>query len=164
MNITDQLRRLRVHHEVMLHGPASCASRLASRLHFPGREVSKAVLLSTGSTYLVAVVPSTHRLDLGRLQAILGMDRLTLATVPDLVKVFHDCEVGAVPPFGRFYGVPTVVDTSLAGVSEVVCAGNLRHESVRMRYRDFEAVVEPVRVKFAELALPGGKSARRRAG
>ena len=60
------------------------------------------------------MVPSTHRVNLDRLAEILGLDHLMIGTAPDLVKVFHDCELGAVPPFGGLYGVPTVADTSLA--------------------------------------------------
>lgn len=165
MIITDHLRHLRVHHELVLHRPASCASRLASCLGVPGREVAKGVLLTTGSTYLLAVVPSTHRVNLERLAEILGLDHLRIGTAPDLVKVFHDCELGAVPPFGGLYGVPTIADTSLAAFANFTSMGNLRHQSLRMRYKDYESIVEPVRIKCADPADPAqGKQRRRRAG
>ncbi len=149
MGICDYLRSHRVHFEVLLHPPASCALRLAQRLHVPGRVVAKAVLLRSGGTYLLAVVPATHRVDLARLEAAVGARELMLATESEIQSIFDDCEYGALPPFGRKYGLATVVDASLAGTAEIVAEGNLRHQCVRLRYRDFEALEAPIRARFA---------------
>ena len=69
------------------------------------------------------------------------------------------------PPFGRLYGIKTLVDPSLAGAAEIVCVGNARHEGVRLRFRDYEAVEEPLRLRFAvEDAPKRPEDPRRRAG
>jgi Ala-tRNA(Pro) deacylase len=165
MAIRDHLLSRRIPYEVVLHRPAPCASRLAECLHVPGRTVAKAVLLRAGGGYLLAVLPSTHRIDLSRLTEALGLEGLRLATEEEAVRIFHDCERGAIPPFGRLYGLTTLVDPSLAGSSVILIEGNMRHEVLRIRFRDFEAVEEPVRVRFAaEVAPRQRRLTRRRAG
>ena len=67
------------------------------------------------------------------------------------------------PPFGRLYGLTTIVDSSLAGGSEVAFMGNTRHEGVRMRFKDYEAVESPIRARFAS-PIAIRKLRRRKAG
>ena len=110
-----------------------------------GRQVAKAVLVRSGERYVLAVLPATCRINLERLAEILGGLPVRIATEDEVEQVFGDCERGALPPFGRLYGLTTVVDASLAGGAMVVFVGNTRHEGVRMRFRDFEAIEAPVR-------------------
>jgi Ala-tRNA(Pro) deacylase len=165
MSIRDYLRNCRVPFETLLHGPMPSATRVAHSLHVPGRQVAKSVLLRAGEGYVLAVLPATHRVDLGRIGEVLAARDIRLATEDELERVFVDCERGAVPPFGKLYGVPTVVDTTLAGCAEIVVEGNARHEGVRMRYRDYEAVERPTRARFASAITPRlRRESHRRAG
>src|SRR5262249_11367670 len=116
----------------------------------PGQHVAKAVLVGVDSGYALAVLPATHRINLDRLRDLLGSREIRIATEDELASVFFDCELGALPPFGRLYGLPRVVDASLSSGAEVVFEGNARHESVRMKYRDFEILESPTKARFAE--------------
>lgn len=151
MSIVEYLHSHRVRFETLLHRPASAATKLAQSVHVPGRNVAKTVLVKGGDRYYLAVLPATSRIDLVRLGEALGVpaSSLGLAGSADLLRFFGDCEPGAVPPFGRRYGLTTVVDASLAGSSEIVMAADQRHLGLRMRYRDFEAVESPRRARFA---------------
>lgn len=164
MAIRDYLLHRHVPFEVVLHRPAPCASRLAECLHVPGRAVAKGVLLRAGGGYLLAILPATHRVDFTRLRETLGLSQLGLATEDEVAHIFHDCERGALPPFGRLYGLTTVMDPSLAGSSVILVEGNMRHEGLRIRLRDFEAVETPVRVRFATEREPRRRLPHRRAG
>jgi Ala-tRNA(Pro) deacylase len=141
------------------------AARRAQRLHVAGSRVAKSVLVRAGSEYVLAVLPATHRIDLAKLGAILGTSELAIALEDELEVIFRDCERGAVPPFGGLYGLRTLVDASLSGGNELVIEGNTRHEGLRLRYRDFEAVETPMRARFAEPIEPRRKRvSHRRAG
>jgi Ala-tRNA(Pro) deacylase len=111
------------------------------------------------------VLPATSRIDWDRLAEVLPDGPLSLATEDQAEQVFGDCERGALPPFGRLYGLTTIVDASLAGGPEIVFVANCRHEGMRMRYRDFEAVESPVRARFATTTTPRQRRpSQRRAG
>jgi Ala-tRNA(Pro) deacylase len=161
--IGDHLRRQHVSFELILHRPAATASQRAESLHVPGRQVAKGVLVYASGRPVLLVMPATHRIEIDRLMEHFGSTDVVLAKEDDLVRVFFDCERGAVPALGSLYGIETIVDTSLGGSSEIVFDGNSRHESVRIRYRDFEAVEKPRKARFASWAQPR-RSRSRRAG
>jgi Ala-tRNA(Pro) deacylase len=164
MRICDYLRSRVVRFEVLLHRPAPSAARMAETVHVPGRTVAKGVLVRAGGSFVLAVLPATHRIDLDRLAAFLGVDDARIATEPEVMVIFHDCERGALPPFGKLYGLSTIVDASLAGGSEIVFVGNARHEGVRMRFRDYEAIEGPMRGRFASMICPKRRVPHRKAG
>lgn len=162
MSIVEYLHSHRVRFETLLHRPASTATKLAQSVHVPGRGVAKTVLVKAGERYCLAVLPSTSRIDLDRLGQSLGVpaSSVSLAAEDELLRVFGDCEPGIVPPFGRLYGLTTVVDTSLSGSAEIVLPANLRHLGLRMRYRDFEAIESPHRARFAQPIAQKGDIAK----
>lgn len=156
MSIRDFLRNQSVPFTALLHPPAMSAARRARSVRVPGQQVAKGVLLHANEGYILAVLPSTHRVDLNRLAFVLDRqaDDLRIATEDEVETVFADCERGALPPFGHLYGLLTVVDSSLASVGEIVVEGNTRHEGLRLRYRDYEALERPLRARFASPISP----------
>jgi Ala-tRNA(Pro) deacylase len=117
------------------------------------------VLIKAGDSYLLALLPSTSRIDLGRLSEVLGAPaaQTRLATVDELLDLFHDCEPGVVPPFGRLYGLTTLVDAGLAESAEIIVGGNTRHEGLRMFFCDFQALEEPRSASFTRPIGPDPK-------
>ena len=149
MFIRDFLASHSVRFEVLLHAPSHSATHLAGSVHVPGRSVAKAVLVRAGESFALAVLPSTHRIELDRLAEVLGAPELRIATEAEVEAIFHDCEPGALPPFGRAYGLTTVLDASLSAGAEVAFVGNTRHECIRMRFKDFERIEAPIKARFA---------------
>ena len=165
MCIQNYLRERRVRFHELLHRPEPSSSRRAHSVHVPGGRVAKAVLVGAGDRYVLAVLPSTHRIDPERLAEVLGVPRVRLASEEEIAQIFADCERGALPPFGRLYGLTTVVDSHLAGWSEIIVEANLRHEDLRLRYRDYEAIEAPLRARFARPIAPRRpRPLRRKAG
>jgi Ala-tRNA(Pro) deacylase len=149
MYVRDYLRSRQVWHETLLHRPAPTASRHAESLHVSGQQVAKGVLVRSDGGYVLAVLPATRRIDLERLLQVIGGTSVRLATEEEVGRVFDDCERGALPPFGRLYGLRTIVEESLAEWPEFVCLGNLRHEGLRLRFPDYEALEAPTHARFA---------------
>ena len=170
MYTVEFLRSRRVWFEELLHQPASSATKHAHYMHVPGRMVAKTVLVWAGDRFVLAVLPSTSRVDLGMLSASLGLaaSEVRLATVDELVGIFNDCEPGVVPPFGKLYELRTALDVSLLEEGDLVFVGNMRHEGLRMRAGDYVAIEEPMIGSFAvRIAAKGPASlsiADRRAG
>lgn len=155
MYVHDFLRSHGVWFETLLHRPASSSTKRAESVHVPGRRVAKTVLVKAGDRFIVAVLPSTSRIDLARLGEVVGAPpaQIRLATVDELFDIFPDCEPGVVPAFGRLYGIKTVVDSALADSPEIVVGANTRHEGMRIRFHDFQDLEEPVRASFTAPAL-----------
>jgi Ala-tRNA(Pro) deacylase len=171
MYVVDFLHRRGIGFETLLHRPAFSATRRARNMGVTGRVVAKTVLVKAGEEFVLAVLPATSRIDLARLGAALAVDpaRLRLATDQEILAIFRDCEPGTIPPFGRLYGLRTVVDVGLTRAERVVFTGNTRHEGLRMQFRDYEGLEEPTRAEFGVQigtgsTTPTPRKGRRRAG
>ncbi len=166
MSIRSFLQGYSVDFDFLLHRPTHSATHLAGSLHVPGRSVAKGVLIRAGDSYVLAVLPATHRVDLARLSKVLGVgaDQVRIASESEVEGVFADCEPGALPPFGRLYGLTTVLDLSLTLGGQMTFVANMRHEGVRMRFEDYEAIEAPIEAQFSFEAVPARGDGHRVAG
>ena len=129
-----------IQYDVVAHLSTPSASRSAQAAHVTGERVAKAVVLHDDRGYLLAVVPSTHRVELGTLHDLLGRS-LNLATEAEITNLFGDCDVGAVPPVGAAYGLKVVLDESLLGQPEVFFEGGDHASLVHVSGDDFASLM-----------------------
>jgi Ala-tRNA(Pro) deacylase len=139
--VQEYLEATHVHHDVIEHPRTMTASRTAQAAHVPGAQLAKAVVLHDGADYLVAVVPSTHRLELDALRDRLGRP-VSLATEAEISGIFHDCDIGAIPPIGSAYGLKVFCDEDLAAAPAVHFEAGNHIELVRVDGRAFEALMK----------------------
>ncbi len=116
--LKEYLADARVDYDLVEHPRTECSSRTAQAAHIPGDRLAKGVVLQHDDGYVLAVVPSTHRVEVGSLERTFGCN-LDFATEPEIADLFSDCRLGAIPPTGAAYDVTTVVDDSLTGQPEV---------------------------------------------
>jgi Ala-tRNA(Pro) deacylase len=156
MYVVDFLRGRRVWYETLLHRPASSATKRAGSIHVSGRSVAKSVLVNAGGSLVLAVLPATSRIDLDRLGAVLKTraGETRLASAEEIEGVFQDCEPGTIPPFGRLYGLRTVVDEQLAVAEVVTFTTNTRHIALRLRFQDYLGLEEPLCARFSQPIAP----------
>lgn len=137
-------------YEVIEHSPTSSAIQNALICHVPPERIAKAVLLDTTDDYLLAVLPSNRRIELAELSGELGQ-KPRLADEEDVALVFDDCAVGAVPPLGFGYGVPTLVDQSLEGQPDIYFEGGDHASLVHMDQAEFARLTRQARhAQFSE--------------
>lgn len=126
MTIATRLRQYLesegVSYDVVPHPRTATSIGSAHAAHVPGDKVAKTIVVHHELGYVLAVVPSTHRVELGTLQDILDT-HLSLATEDELGRLFDDCELGAIPPIGAAYGVPVVLDESMCGATDLFFEG-----------------------------------------
>ncbi|HKK07159.1 MAG: YbaK/EbsC family protein [Gammaproteobacteria bacterium] len=113
ITLQEYLDNAGVEYDLIEHPYSSTSMQAAQAAHVPGDRIAKSVLLEDEHGYVLAVIPATHRLDLGNVHRQLNR-MVGLATERELADVFADCEEGAVPPLGQPYGVEVIIDESLA--------------------------------------------------
>jgi Ala-tRNA(Pro) deacylase len=152
MTVSTRLKTLleegKIHYTLLSHSPTFTAQEDAAALHVPGKELAKTVVLTGTKGIYVAVLPATHRIDLKKLKEVAG-ESVRLASEGEVGKLFPDCELGAMPPFGELYGIPVFVDASLAADQQIVFNAGTHQEAIRMAYADFERLVRPRVSSFA---------------
>jgi len=107
-----------VEYEAIEHARTSSTLQSSEVAHVMGDQMVKSVLLGDGESYLMALIPATHRLDVSDLNKSLGRE-LKLMSEEEVAGAFADCETGSIPPFGEAYGIETWVEQSLFKQPEV---------------------------------------------
>ena len=118
MTVSNYLAEHGADYDILSHPHTSTSVESAEVSHVPGTRLAKSVVLHDDQGYLMVVVPSNRKVDLGELHRQMKRN-LGLASESELGNLFLDCEVGALPALGPAYGIETVVDDSLAEQSDI---------------------------------------------
>jgi Ala-tRNA(Pro) deacylase len=135
-SVQECLAREGVHYDVIAHERTRDSNHSAQAAHIPGDRLAKCVMLADDNGYLMAVVPATHRVDLGAIDRQLNRE-LGLASDRELVELFRDCEPGALPPLGLAYGINAILDESLVDAPDIYFEAGDHRALVHMSGRDF---------------------------
>lgn len=135
--IVEYLETSGVPYERRLHRRAFTAQELAAAAHVKGRKVAKSVLVKAGDTTWIAVLPSTELVDESALAKVLKVPSVRLMRESEFERFFPDCEPGAEPPFGRLFGLPVVVESSLANAGRILLRAGSHEEAIEMKLDDF---------------------------
>lgn len=133
-----------VSYDTVPHQRTSTSRQSAIAAHVPGSKMAKTVVVHHEVGYALAVVPSTHRVELGALQDLLDK-RLGLASEDETETLFEDCDTGAIPPIGAAYGVPVILDESIGEADDVYFEGGDHRTLVHVSGRDFRNLTKDAR-------------------
>jgi Ala-tRNA(Pro) deacylase len=142
--VRDYLNQRGVSDDIIVHPRTHGSQESAEAAHIPGDRLVKPVVLEDDKGYLMVVLPSTRRVQLGMLSAELQR-RMRLATEAELKDLFADCELGAIPPLGPAYGMETVWDESLENLPEVYVEAGDHEELIRIDGKTFLGLLGPAR-------------------
>jgi len=163
MSVPHWLQRILTYHGVAyeehLHPPVFAASHLAHVEHITGRRVAKVVLLNVRNHPIMVVLPAVARLDLERVQAVLGEPELRLATEAEIAGWFKGCAPGSVPPFHLRSDVRILMDRDLAHLGHMVLPSGRPELAIIVRFRDWYRAVRPGVGRFAASNADGRKMA-----
>lgn len=138
-------------YELTEHREAFTAQEMAAALHEPGARVAKVVMLVADGRLVMAVLAAPDHVGLTRAREALGVGELRLATEAEFGSVFPDCDLGAAPPFGALYGVPTYLDRGLLAAESIVFAAGSHRHSLRMRLAAYREAAAPTEADLAAL-------------
>jgi len=140
----------KVKYVLIKHSPAFTAQEIAASAHIPGRELAKTVMVKLDGEMAMAVLPASYRVDFNGLKKVTGAKKIELASENEFQRLFPQCEIGAMPPFGNLYDMPVYVAQPLAEDEEIAFNAGSHAELMKLHYADFEKLVEPKVGDFAE--------------
>jgi Ala-tRNA(Pro) deacylase len=136
-------------YEITEHREAFTAQETAAALHEPGARVAKAVMLMADGELAMAVLAAPDHVSLSRARAALGCREVRLATEAEFGAAFPDCDLGAAPPFGGVYNVPTYLDQRLLAAETLVFAAGSHRHSMRLTLADYLQAAHPTEADLA---------------
>jgi Ala-tRNA(Pro) deacylase len=146
MNLQSYLDEQGVHYRLSHHPPAFTSQDLAAAEHISGKKVIKPVVVRADGQWFMCALPASYRVDLHELREQLRADDVTLADEHTLSRLFPDCELGAEPPIGKLFGMPTLMDESLVQDDTVTFQAGTHTDSVTMPLAEYR------RISGAEIA------------
>lgn len=143
--LQDYIEAQGVAYDTVPHHRTATSSQTAQAAHVPGRRLAKAVVVHHELGYVLAVVPSTHRIELSKLQDVIDR-RMGLASEDEVGALFSDCDIGAVPPIGAAYDVPVILDEGFGNASDVYFEGGDHKTLVHVSGPDFLRLMKDARI------------------
>jgi Ala-tRNA(Pro) deacylase len=146
MNLQSYLDEQGVNYRMSRHQPTYTSQDLAATEHIPGRKVIKPVVVRADGQWVMCALPASYRVDLRELREQLRANDVMLADEETLARLFPDCELGAEPPIGKLFGMPTLMDESLVADDVVTFQAGTHTDAVTMPLVDYR------RIASAEIA------------
>lgn len=119
MTLKDYLDDLGIDYDVSTHSHTATNTQTARAAGISDEQLAKSVMLEDDNGhYMLAVIPSNRRVDLGALDERYK-SHVNLAPAEMLSELFDDCEPGAIPVTGDAYGYDVIWDDKLAECKDV---------------------------------------------
>jgi Ala-tRNA(Pro) deacylase len=145
----DYLGENHVRYSHSIHPPAYTAREVASADRMPAHNLTKTVVFLADGVYGMVLVPADYSVDFTELRRVLGSSEIHLATEAELYKLFPECEVGAMPPFGNLFDIPVVVDETVAASQFIAFTAGTHRDVIHMGFGDFRRLVKPLAAAVA---------------
>ena len=139
--IKSYLEERGVEYDTVEHSHTETAMDSAKSAHVPPHQLAKAVVLEDEDGYIVSVLPSNNRLNLGWVSEELNRE-LKLASEPELRDLFTDCDTGAVPALSEAYGLKVIWDDQLKHASDIYIEAGDHEHLIHLRGADFQTLME----------------------
>ncbi len=149
MKITEYLDQRKVNYQIRSHRPVFSSQQMAAEEHEPGMNVAKPVIVQADGHYYMCVLPACCKVDLEELRRQLGAGEVELANERDMTRLFPECELGAEPPFGNLFGIPTLMDRELMNDEYLVFQAGKHDQAIRIKNTDYKNLVHPKVLQFS---------------
>ncbi|HXJ78638.1 MAG TPA: YbaK/EbsC family protein [Candidatus Methylomirabilis sp.] len=136
-------------YERIVHAEAFTAQEEAAAAHVSGWSWAKVVIVKEREGFTMAVLPACCAIEMNRLKGAIGLGEIELASVEEMLRLFPGCELGAIPPFGRLFGMATFVEEGLLEQHDITMPAGDHRSAVRMRTAEYLRLAEPRRAQFA---------------
>ena len=143
MNLRSYLDDMGVNYAWLHHDPAYTAQTLAMAEHISGKKVIKPVVVKADGQFVLCALPASYFVDIDQLRDELHAREASLANERELEQLFADCELGAEPPIGNLFGLPTIMDDSLAAQDQVTFQAGTHRDGVTMSVADYMRIAQP---------------------
>jgi prolyl-tRNA editing enzyme YbaK/EbsC (Cys-tRNA(Pro) deacylase) len=123
----------------VLPDAVTTAAAAAAALGVEVGQIANSLVFDADGTPLLVLTSGAHRVDTGKVAALVGARRVRRAT-PEFVRSATGQTIGGVAPVGHPAPLRTLVDRDLAQYDEVWAAGGIAHAVFPTTYAELVAV------------------------
>ena len=143
LDIQRFLDQRHIEYSLISHPRTFTARATAQSAHIPWHELAKTVVVRIDGIPAMVVQAADEQVSFRRLKNATGAATVQLAKENEIGRMFPDCELGAMPPFGSFYNMDVYVSEALTEDEEIAFNAGSHTELIKLAYRDFEELEHP---------------------
>ena len=155
----EYLDSLLVDYTLVPHTTSFTAQETAESAHIKGKDLAKVIVIGSGQLMSMMVVPANCILLQNDLSRLLKTPDLSIVPEHLFSERFPECEVGAMPPFGKLYGMDVYLAKDLAQNDSITFNGGTHNLLIKMRMSDFMDITDAriISVGYKVANLVSGK-------
>ena len=144
-----------VAYESIEHSPVYTAKDISELVKVGSEQVAKTVMVYLDGVLSMVVLPASCRIRWDRFTRAMGTELVDLATEKEFESKFPQCELGAMPPFGRMYEIPMYMYEGFNESGAIVFRGGTHSQSVKMDFKDYKMLAQPMTLSegFARIGV-----------
>ena len=139
--IIELLNGAGVKYEIMEHEPVFTSEQAAKVRNESINSGAKSLLLRINKKFVLAVLPGGRRLSSKKIKDTFQVKELRFAT-PQEVRDIMGCEIGACYPFGKIFGVETIVDESLSKNKIISFNPGVHDKTIKLSPKDYLSIAD----------------------
>ena len=147
--VIKHLEKLKIKYKPVKHRTVYTAYDAAATMRAKLGEIAKTLHIVADKKHILAVVPASHMLDLGKLKILLKAKRAEIAQEKYMIKVFGSKKGSVVPFVGLYKDVGVWVDRGFSRAKRVLIGGGTFQDSLEMKVKDFLRAAGGILANFA---------------
>ncbi|KZX74843.1 hypothetical protein A3715_15120 [Oleiphilus sp. HI0009] len=142
-------------YQAIEHSPAYTAKEIADLVDVKSEQVAKTVMVIMDGVLSMIVLPASCRIRMDRFARVMGTELIDLASEEEFKNRFPECDVGAMPPFGRMYEIPVYMYEGFNEGGAIVFRGGRHDEVIKMDFKDYKMLAQPMTLSegFARIGV-----------
>lgn len=141
LKVKNFLEKNKIKAEPIEHRVVYTAFDKAQTLRVPQKIVGKTLALKIDKGYALALIPANKNLDKGKLKKLAKVKKIDFVKEAWIKKNFTGVKIGAVPPFGNLWKLPTFIDHSLLNQSKIIVNGGDWKWSIKLNPANFKKLI-----------------------
>jgi len=135
------LENNKVKYELLKHKTVYTAHDKAATLRVPEKIVGKTLVVRLDKNPALVLIPANKNLDKQKLKKITKARSVDFIKEAWMKKNLKGVKVGAVPPFGNLWKLPTFVDRALINQTKIIINGGDYNWSIKINLAVFKKIV-----------------------
>lgn len=127
------LDKNKVKYEKILHRTVYTAYDKAQTLKVPKKIVGKSLVLKVNGKLGIVLIGANKNLDLKKFKNVLKAKKVDFVSEKIIKNRFNGVKVGAIPPFGNLWGLPTFIERTLTKELKIIINGGDYNFSIRLK-------------------------------
>jgi len=139
--IINFLEKAKVKYEPIEHRTVYTAHDKAATLKAPQKIIGKTLVVKFDKNIGVVLISANKNLDLQKLKKLAKVKKADFVSEKLIKNKFKGVKIGAIPPFGNLWGLPTFADKSLMTQKEIIISGGDYYWSIKIKTADLKKLI-----------------------